>query len=218
MKYLRLFENFNQSEIDEICRQYKIENYTINPDGSIDVDGDVTLNWKSLTKLPLKFNKVSGYFLCTYNKLTSLDGCPNYVGKSFFCQNNELTNLIGAPIFVADNVDCSKNNITNLIGAPIKVGNTFNCSYNELTSLDGYPKEVGYISDYIGNPIYGIIYLFYCNVKIYLEYQETYNFLRKDCKIVKHLLIEALKDYNEYYNRSVELPKEIKGYTYIWNT
>jgi hypothetical protein len=215
MKYLRLFENFNQSEIDEICRQYKIENYTINPDGSIDVDGDVTLNWKSLTKLPLKFNKVSGYFLCTYNKLTSLDGCPNYVGKSFFCQNNELTNLIGAPIFVADNVDCSKNNITNLIGAPIKVGNTFNCSYNELTSLDGYPKEVGYISDYIGNPIYGIIYLFYCNVKIYLEYQETYNFLRKDCKIVKHLLIEALKDYNEYYNRSVELPKEIKGYTYI---
>jgi len=215
MKYLRLFENFNQSEIDKICRQYKIENYTINPDGSIDVDGDVTLNWKSLTKLPLKFNKVSGYFLCTYNKLTSLDGCPNYVGKSFFCQNNELTNLIGAPIFVADNVDCSKNNITNLIGAPIKVGNTFNCSYNELTSLDGYPKEVGYIFNYSGNPIKPIIDLFYCNVKIYLDYQETYNFLRKDCKIVKHLLIEALKDYNEYYNQSVELPKEIKGYTYI---
>ena len=194
MKYLRLFENFNQSEIDKICRQYKIENYTINPDGSIDVDGDVTLNWKSLTKLPLKFNKVSGYFLCTYNKLTSLDGCPNYVGKSFFCQNNELTNLIGAPI---------------------KVGNTFNCSYNELTSLDGYPKEVGYIFNYSGNPIKPIIDLFYCNVKIYLDYQETYNFLRKDCKIVKHLLIEALKDYNEYYNQSVELPKEIKGYTYI---
>ncbi len=28
---------------------------------------------KGLTKLPLKFNKVNGYFDCSYNKLTSLE-------------------------------------------------------------------------------------------------------------------------------------------------
>ena len=52
-------------------------------------------------------------------------------------------------------------------------------------------------------------------MNIYLDYQETYNFLRKDFKIVKHRLEEAIEDFNEYYDKQVELPKEIKYYTYI---
>ncbi len=36
MRYLKLFESFE--DIDEICRKYRIENYTINSDGSIDVN------------------------------------------------------------------------------------------------------------------------------------------------------------------------------------
>ncbi len=195
MKYLKLFENFDQSEIDYICEHYNIRNYTINPDVSIDVDGNVWLSDRSLTELPLKFNKVYGSFDCSWNKLTSLDGCPNYVGDNFNCSDNELTNLIGGPK---------------------EVGGDFYCSRNKLTSLIGCPKEVGGRNFlYFSNPIEPIIDLFNEDVKIYLDYQETYNFLRKDSKIVKHLLEEALKDYNEYYNKQVELPKEIKGYTYI---
>ena len=48
MKYLKLFESFGN--IDEICKKYSIENYTINPNGSIDVDGHVDLSDKELTK------------------------------------------------------------------------------------------------------------------------------------------------------------------------
>ena len=33
MKYLKLFKSFK--DINKICKKYKIENYTINPDGSI---------------------------------------------------------------------------------------------------------------------------------------------------------------------------------------
>ncbi len=36
----------------------------------------VDLYNKRLTKLPLKFNKINGYFDCGYNKLTSLEGSP----------------------------------------------------------------------------------------------------------------------------------------------
>ena len=39
MRYLKLFESFEN--IDKICKQYNIENYTINPDGTIDVDDNV---------------------------------------------------------------------------------------------------------------------------------------------------------------------------------
>jgi len=46
--------------------------YTINDDGSIDVDGEVDLSRKKLTKIPFKFRNVSGGFYCNNNQLTSL--------------------------------------------------------------------------------------------------------------------------------------------------
>jgi hypothetical protein len=194
MKYLRLFENFNQTQIDYLCKKYKIKKYKINSDGSIDVDGDVNLSAKYLTKLPLKFNKVIGNFTCNHNKLTTLEGCPNYITLDFHCINNKLTSLEGCPDYI---------------------GRDFIFPGNNVTIIKDYPKEVVGSPYYSDNPIEPILKLFDGNVKIYLDYEETYNFIRTDSKIVKHLLIEALKDYNEYYGVKKELPKEIKGYTYI---
>jgi hypothetical protein len=47
-----------------ICKKYDIQNYSINSDGSIDVDGYVALFDKGLTKLPLRFRNVTGDFNC----------------------------------------------------------------------------------------------------------------------------------------------------------
>ena len=110
MKYLKIFENFNSDEkIHEICKKYNIKNYTINPDGSIDVDGDVYLYRKGLTKIPLKFRKVSGYFDCHDNRLTSLEGAPTSVGGDFNCNYNQITSLEGAPLSVGGNFYCKNN-------------------------------------------------------------------------------------------------------------
>ena len=103
MKYLRLFESFEN--IDEICKEYGITDYTINSDGSIDVNGSVYLNDKNLTELPLKFNKVGGDFDCSGNFITSLLRCPKEVGGYFYCYNNELTTLKGY------NGDYNKNKV-----------------------------------------------------------------------------------------------------------
>ena len=82
---IKLFEQFNnEQEIREICRKYEIENYTINPDGSIDVDGCVDLCVCRIIEIQLKFNKVNGLFSCSNNLLTSLEGCPKEVGGDFF--------------------------------------------------------------------------------------------------------------------------------------
>jgi hypothetical protein len=213
MKYIKLFENFDQTKIYEICKKYGIKNYTINPDGSIDVDGNVNLDEFGLTKLPLKFNKVFGDFSCSDNKLTTLENSPNYVGGDFKCQGNKLTDLKNGPKEVRGVFNCNYNRLTTLEGSTKEVGSNFACAMNKLTSLDGYPNYLGYFK-HGDNPISPIIDLFGI-VKIYLEYQDTFKFLRKDCKIVKHLLEEAIKDYNEYYNKNVKLPDEIKGYTYI---
>ena len=72
--------------------QFKIINYIINDDFTIDVNGYVYLSNKNLTKLPdyIKFNKVAGSFACDSNQLTSLEGCPTLVGGNFYCYNNRV--------------------------------------------------------------------------------------------------------------------------------
>ena len=136
---IKLFEQFNnEQEIREICKRYNIKKYTINPDGSIDVDGDVNLSFDKLDKLPLRFNRVGGDFTCMHNNLTTLRGCPNYVGGSFGCGNNQLTSLEGCPKEVGDTFYCSSNKLTSLKGGPEKVYDMFYCGGNPLESLDGY--------------------------------------------------------------------------------
>jgi hypothetical protein len=62
----------SEQEMKKICNELKIDNYTINPDGSIDVDGGVYLDRRNLDRIPIKFNKVSGSFDCSNNNITSL--------------------------------------------------------------------------------------------------------------------------------------------------
>jgi hypothetical protein len=99
--------------ISLICKQYGIINYTVNDDGSIDVNGDVNLSWYKLTELPLSFNKVTGDFYCSHNVLTSLKGSPKWVGGYFDCYNNQLTSLEFSPEYVGTNFYCYNNDLTD---------------------------------------------------------------------------------------------------------
>jgi hypothetical protein len=168
MKYLKYFES--SENIDSICKKYSIENYNINPDGTVDVDGDVDLSDMGLDKLPLKFGYVSGYFYCTWNYLTSLEGSPKEVGETFDCADNGLTSLEGAPRKVGRGFFCNDNQLTSLRGCPEEVGGNFNCSTNKITSLEGDPMKVGggfscqnnKLTSLIGSPEI-VVNSFWCN-------------------------------------------------------
>jgi hypothetical protein len=196
LKYVKLFENFESrkmtnDEIGSICKQYRITDYAIKDtktdhtlsdvdDGSIDVDGDVYLAYKKLTKLPLKFNMVSGDFDCSNNTLTSLSGFPNYVGGYFKCDGNQLIKSehrlgyikmgkdeIGSickqyritdytvnpdgSIDVKGDVDISSFGLKKLPLIFNRVGGYFNCSDNQLTSFIGFPNYIGRGYDCRGN-------------------------------------------------------------------
>jgi hypothetical protein len=99
--------------ISLICKKYNITNYTINPDGSIDVNGDVYLSFYELTEIPLVFNKVTGFFDCAYNKLTTLKGCPRWIGSYFNCGDNQLPSLEFSPDYVGDYFSCENNDLTD---------------------------------------------------------------------------------------------------------
>ena len=99
--------------ISLICKRYNITNYTINSDGSIDVNGYVWLTYEGLSELPLRFNKVSGDFDCGCNYLTTLKGGPRWVGGYYNCDDNQLTSLEFSPDYVGSNFYCDDNDLTD---------------------------------------------------------------------------------------------------------
>lgn len=118
-------------KIIEACKRFNIRNYTINKDGSIDVDNHINMSNCKLTKIPdiLKFNKVSGYFDCRTNKLKSLKGFPKRA-KGLNCRFNKITNLEGIEEDQY-NVDFANNPIGEIL-------NLFEC----------HPKCIYWINEY----------------------------------------------------------------------
>ena len=167
MKHLKLFESFK--DIKSICKKYKIRDYTINGDGTVDGDGDVSLSNYRFAKLPLKFGRVSGYFDCSDNKLTTLEGAPREVGGAFNCRYNQLTTLEGSPR---------------------EVGRDFDCDNNKLTTLEGQPERAGTFY-FFSNPVYNIYELFN-NHKEFMDSLD-WDYIRGN-KIVKSRFIDACEE------------------------
>ena len=109
MKYVKIYEDFNK--IEDICKEYRIRNWTLNSDGTIDVDSIVDLSNKGLTQLPLKFGRVSGILYLENNFLKSLEGCPSFVGENFYFYNNRITSFKGCPSHVGGDLYCGDNPI-----------------------------------------------------------------------------------------------------------
>lgn len=108
-----------EKTIHEICKSFEIENYTINSDGSIDVDGNLNIFNRNLTTIPIKFNKVSGSFDCSWNNLISLENSPIEVGGDFICDFNRLKSLVGSPIKIGGYLSFIGYNLESLDGLSI---------------------------------------------------------------------------------------------------
>ena len=148
IKPYKIFENNSpnfpttRDEIVELCIKYRIENYNINDDLSIDVDGNVIIGYTLLEYLPLRFNHVSGYFDCSGNRLKSLEGSPQTLDSGFYCTNNNLESLKGCPQTISDSFICYFNELKSLEDSPQTVNGSFDCSNNKLESLEGCTQTV----------------------------------------------------------------------------
>lgn len=131
------------NKIKDLLKTYfKIDgSYQIDPDsGVIDVDGDVKVV-RQIEEIPVQFGVVTGTFICSIARLTSLKGAPHKVGKIFGCGGNLLTSLQGAPQTVGWDFFCNNNRLQNLIGSP-HVGGLFVAEENPLISLEGIPENI----------------------------------------------------------------------------
>lgn len=130
-----------KKEIDDFCTLYEIENYTINKDMSVDVDGYVDLDSSyykyniskrptrmdkhKLKKLPFKFNIVTRDFSCNGNELDSFENFPNIVGGCLSVGHNKFYTFDNLPIRLHSliyNYCCYKNPIFEIINKLIANG------------------------------------------------------------------------------------------------
>lgn len=192
---MRYLKHISEARANDLYKKYGIEKYTMNNDGSIDVDDDVNLTDLRLTKIPLKFGKVSGSFHCDDNyKLYSLKGCPYHVGGGFFCTDTNLTSLEGCPDYVGGSFYCSYNGLVSLEGGPDRVGGSFYCNDNKLTSLEGFPTNLGGDFKCENNPVFQLWKLFEDKNKVDLF--NDYDIVRGDT-IVLDRLLDFLKEIDK---------------------
>lgn len=138
----------NEQEIHDICKKFGISNFSIYPDGSIDVNDDVNISARGLTEIPLKFNRINGIFNCSKNKLTSLENCPNAVNGFFDCSNNKLTTLDGIPEYISGSLICYRNPLKSLEGYNDDDYNYLHCDNRDILILKHKRKnKIKYINE-----------------------------------------------------------------------
>lgn len=128
-------------EVEAICKWFGLKDYKVNNDLSVDVNGNVDISKRKLSRIPIKFNSVRGHFFCHFNNLKSLENSPEIVEGGFNCSENQLTSLKYGPKEVYS-FDCSRNLLKDLKFSPKKVKGIFDCSQNQLRTLEGAPRQV----------------------------------------------------------------------------
>ena len=193
--------------IEEICNEYKIKNYTINPDESIDVNGSVNLsNWR-MNEFPLKFNKVTGNFYCDNIGLKTLKGAPKWVGGVFGCSSNELESLVNSPEYVGKGFFVDSNKLTSLDGCPKEIGKDFSFDFNEVYSLDGAKEtKVGNKYTMQFNPVSWIFYEELATSSYYYVTPELVEWIIK-AKVIKGktINVKRLQYVFSFFNKKVNV-------------
>ncbi len=90
----------NKELIELFCEEFNIKNYYINDDYSINVYQNVVLDNFIGDELPIKFNKVIGYFSCNKSNIKSFKNFPNFIEENIYFQGNIIENFHGFPKIV----------------------------------------------------------------------------------------------------------------------
>ena len=137
-----------KEEIEKWLNQCEIKNYELIEDNKygyvVNVNDGVILFSRNLSSLSVKFNEVYGIFNCSFNELTSLEGCPKIVHGDFYCYGNKLESLKGCPEIVNGNFSFGNNLISSLKYCPEIIHHNFYASDNNLTieGLKYLPKNI----------------------------------------------------------------------------
>lgn len=159
MRYIKPFNEAKRGEpnpekIENFLERFAIYEYSLNPDGTVDFEGNLFFDsdkkyFSNLKKLPINIGSIDGFFEFTNAyALTSLEGFPNFVQESFFFRTFDnggkgIRSMVGGPTHVGGDYVVKDSYLTTLEGIAEYIGGNLELSNNPITSLKGAPKEIG---------------------------------------------------------------------------
>lgn len=143
------FKSASYGDALAMCRRYIPEaEYYVNPDGVVDVSGDMfpasLSSFVVNQKLAVQFGKLTGSMetLKLAGSVRSLEGLPKKLPNRILdVRSDFLKDLTGAPEEV-DSFYVNSHSLTSLRGAPKRVNNTFSVVAPTLTSFEGFPTTM----------------------------------------------------------------------------
>ena len=134
----------SESEIRDFLSKFNISNFTVNGDGSVDVQGSIYLDNLKAKQLPVQFGKVDGDFVCNGGELVTLKGSPRYVNGNYYVHHNRLKDFQYSPEEVTGNVSYDNNEeVTSIEGIVPKIGgDLFMENLPKLENLHNIHKHV----------------------------------------------------------------------------
>lgn len=149
LKFLRNFKPTTEYHIKKLCSDFNITQYSINPDGSIDINANTIIHI-NLENFPIKIKSVRGDF--SYNtQVTSLKGCPERVEGKLICRFNKLTSFEGCPKFIGNGIFCEHNNISSFKGFPEVLNGVLSFMENpavEILNLNANREFIDLLNEY----------------------------------------------------------------------
>lgn len=133
---LLIFEYFSTEDDNSIYN----EEYVIDVNQEVHMPMSVVMVKRSTNgKIPVKFAHVDGDFDIRACGLTSLEGSPHSLTGDFMCSNNRLESLEHAPKKIDPTASfyCHRNRISSLTHAP--AGGSLYFEHNKLTTLNHAP-------------------------------------------------------------------------------
>jgi hypothetical protein len=106
----------NKDKIEKMLLEYGVHNFTINDDGTVDVDGDLLL-WPHTLPFSMGFEEyftfgmVNGDFHGQHNGLVTLEGLPNWVSGDYYVNHNHLTSLQHLPKYIGGDLYIHHNDL-----------------------------------------------------------------------------------------------------------
>jgi hypothetical protein len=163
------------------CDELRIKNYTINDDGTVDVNGDLNIyliqdriKKDEQNSILINFNKISGdvdislrwgnWTRMFRGRVGQLPFTFNEVTGNFHANHNMLETLIGCPKKVGGCFDVRSNRLRTLEGSPETVGGNFDVSDNDLKTLEGLSPRIDGTLDFNSNKITSFDYYTDCKL------------------------------------------------------
>jgi hypothetical protein len=136
---------YDKKFITEWLDYYGIQNYTINDDMSVDIDGSVLIDRRHIPRLDVKFRNVSNEFFINKCGLESMNNLPISC-KCVTLTNNNINEISNVPLN-CQYLNLNNNKITEIQNIEhLTELSTLEISHNKITKLYGLPSSIKRIS------------------------------------------------------------------------